>query len=110
MYIKTIYQCEYCKKEFTAVKDAEAHEKKHNPVRVSEYKPIEQKHSKFDPVLERKKEIAKGYPPTLWVTFPDGKTVEYHSDEKLHDQTGILVDALKETDRQLKEAERKIRK
>lgn len=110
MYTRTIYQCEFCKKEFTEEAEALAHEKKHNPVRVSEYKPIEQKHSKFQPVPAKEKEIAKGYPSNLWVTFPDGNTVEYHSDEKLHDQIGILVDALKKTDRQLKEAERKNRK
>lgn len=109
MYTRTIYQCEFCKKEFTKEAEALAHEKKHNPVRVSEFEPKETR-SPASFVPEPKKEIMKGYPPSLWVTFPDGKTVKYHSDEKFHDQMDIVVDALRETDRQLKEANRKAQK
>lgn len=104
MHTRTIYQCEFCKKEFTEEAEALAHEKKHNPVRVSEYEPKESR--EFDkPVPCEEPEILTGYPQELWVTFPDHKVVRYHSDEQFHHHMDILIKTLERMDARLKLAE-----
>lgn len=104
MYTRTIYQCEFCKKEFTEEAEALAHEKKHNPVRVSEYEPKESR--EFNkPVPGKKPEILTGYPQELWVTFPDNKVVRYHSEEQFHHHMDILSGALERANERIKLAE-----
>ncbi len=107
MYTRTIYQCEHCKKEFTIKEDAEAHEKKHNPIRVSEYEPKESRGTD-NQVSQKEPKILTGYPEELWVTFPDHKVVRYHSDEQFQHHMDILIEALRKSDERLNKAEARL--